>query len=61
MNATPTLALTDVGGNLTRTTLTLTQAARSYLRWAEAHVSAKNTLLSYGFGFIRTGRARSST
>jgi hypothetical protein len=49
MNA-PALALQDVGGDLTRPTLTLTQAARSFLRWLEAHGYAKNTLLSYGFG-----------
>jgi site-specific recombinase XerD len=38
-----------VGGALTEGSLTLTLAARSYLRWMEAHGYAQNTLRSYGF------------
>jgi site-specific recombinase XerD len=47
---TPAGALLEAGGDLERGRLTLTQAARSYLRWLEAHGYAKNTLLSYGHG-----------
>jgi site-specific recombinase XerD len=39
-----------VGGGLTKGALTLTQAARSFLRWMEAHNYATNTLASYGRG-----------
>jgi integrase/recombinase XerD len=47
---TPALALLEAGGDLERGRLTLTQAAKSYLRWLESRNLSANTLMSYGHG-----------
>jgi integrase/recombinase XerD len=44
----PAIVLEAVGGDLTRGSLTLERAVKSFLRWMESRHYAKNTLLSYG-------------